>query len=426
MIINCIDIMAGQTVQLIGGREKALDAGAPQDWAARFAPMGEVAVVDLDAALSQGDNSATIEALCQTARCRVGGGIRSVDAARRWLDAGAARVVLGTAATTSVVSKLPRDRVIAALDAVNGEVVVEGWRSKTGQRIEARMDELRPHVSGFLVTFVEREGRMGGIDLERVKQLAEAAGDARLTVAGGITTASEIAALDAMGVDAQVGMAIYTGALDWLDAFAAPLQSDRADGLWPTVVCDVYDRALGLCWSDKESLRRAIETRRGVYRSRSRGLWVKGETSGATQRLLRVDVDCDRDALRFTVAQQAPGFCHEGSMSCWGPLSGLPGLAATLTDRAKNAPPASYTKKLLDDPVLLRNKLLEEAAELAEARTPDDVAWEAADVIYFTWVALARAGVPLDAVSRELDRRTSSVTRRSQPPPQPLAKEKVA
>ena len=414
MIINCIDIMDGQAVQLVGGKDKALDAGDPQEWATRFGPMGEVAVVDLDAALSQGDNSALIESLCSQARCRVGGGIRSVEAAKRWLDAGATRVVLGTAARPDVLSQLPRDRVIAALDAIEGEVVVEGWRTKTGQRIEDRMRELRPYVGGFLVTFVEREGRMGGIDLDRVRELVAAAAGAELTVAGGITSADEIAELDRMGVDAQVGMAIYTGALDWLDAFAAPLKTDRPDGLWATVVCDPYERALGLCWSDASSLRKAIETRRGVYRSRKRGEWVKGETSGATQRLLRVDVDCDRDALRFVVEQKAPGFCHQDTGSCWGPLTGLPSLAERLRSRVQDAPEGSYTKKLIQDPDMLRSKLLEEAAELAEAKTPEEVAWEAADVVYFAWVALARAGVSLDAVQSELERRTRLTTRRSE------------
>ncbi len=421
MIINCIDIMDGQAVQLVGGKETVLEAGSPVDWARRFGPMGEIAVVDLDAALGQGENREQIEALCSQARCRVGGGIRSVAAAKHWLDLGATRVVLGTAAKPEVLSQLPRQRVIAALDAIDGEVVIDGWRTKTGQRIEDLMTELRPYVGGFLVTFVEREGRMGGIDLERVGELVAAADGAQLTVAGGITSAEQIAALDRMGVDAQVGMAIYTGALDWLDAFAAPMKSDRRDGLWATVVCDPYERALGLCWSDRDSLRQAIESRRGVYRSRSRGQWVKGETSGATQRLLRVDVDCDRDALRFVVEQEAPGFCHEQTESCWGPLSGLPSLADRLRSRAMAAPEGSYTKKLLDDPALLRDKLLEEAAELAEARSPADVAWEAADVIYFAWVALARAGVPLDAVNRELDRRMRLTTRRSQDPEENVA-----
>lgn len=412
MIVPSIDLMDGQAVQLVGGKERALEAGDPRPLADRFGVVGEIAVIDLDAALGRGHNREVVEALCRRARCRVGGGIRDVETARRWLDAGAEKIILGTAARPDLLRQLPRERVIAALDAVDGEVVVEGWRTRTGARVEDRMAELRDLVGGFLVTFVEREGRLGGTALDRVQALVAAAGDARLTIAGGVTTAEEIRALDRLGADAQVGMALYTGRLGLAEAFSAPLRSDRPDGLWPTVVVDEHGRALGLAWSDAESLREAIETRRGVYRSRKRGLWIKGESSGATQALLRADLDCDRDALRFTVRQQPPGFCHESTWTCWGDLGGLPTLARRLAARAESAPPGSYTRRLLDDPTLLRAKLLEEAGELADAENPDAVAWEAADLIYFALVAAARAGVPLADIEAELDRRARKVTRR--------------
>jgi phosphoribosyl-ATP pyrophosphohydrolase len=340
---------------------------------------------------------------------RVGGGIRSEDAARRWLDAGARQIIIGTAAQPELLKKLPRERLIAALDAVDGEVVIEGWRTRTGASIEERMQLLREHVGGFLITFVEREGRMQGTALDRVAPLVEAAGDARITFAGGVVSANEIATLDRLGADAQVGMALYTGQLDLAEALTAPLPQGE---LWPTVVVDEHQRALGQCFSNLESVREALRTRRGVYWSRKRGLWRKGEQSGATQELLRIDADCDRDNLRFTVRQRAPGFCHLDTHSCWGELSGLATLAERLATRASQAPPGSYTRKLLDDPALLGNKLREEADELATAEGRDAICWEAADVIYFTLVAMARAGVSLEEVERELDRRALGVTRR--------------
>ncbi len=139
---------------------------------------------------------------------------------------------------------------------------------------------------------------------------------------------------------------------------------------------------------------------------------MKGESSGATQELLAVDLDCDRDALRFTVRQAGAGFCHEDTWTCWGPAGGVPTLARRLAERAAAAPEGSYTHRLLTDPELLRKKLLEEAAELAAAVEPAEVAWEAADVVYFALVAMARAGVGWDAVERELDRRALKVSRR--------------
>ena len=405
MIVPSIDLMGGQAVQLVGGREHALDGGDPMEWCRRFAPVGEIAVVDLDAALDQGDNADVVRSLVRRTRVRVGGGIRDLETAYRWLRAGAERIVIGTAATPEFLRDLPGSRVIVALDAIDGDVVVDGWRTRTGASIEERMEVLGPWTSGFLVTLVEREGRLVGTDLDRARALRAAAGSLDLTLAGGIHTPEEIAALDRMGIDAQVGMALYDGSLSLADAFLAPLRSDRPDGLWPTVVADREGRALGLVYSNRESVTEALASGTGVYWSRSRGLWRKGATSGATQRLIRMDPDCDRDALRFTVEQEGDGFCHRGTAGCWGDLGGLGPLERRVAQRLEAPAATSYTVRLRDDPTLLGEKLREEAAELAEATTPEHVAWEAADLAYFATVALARAGLRWADVARELEGR---------------------
>jgi phosphoribosyl-ATP pyrophosphohydrolase len=415
VIVPSIDLEGGNAVQLVGGATRALDAGDPRPFAERFGRVGEIAVVDRDAALGRGSNRSTILDLVTRARCRVGGGIRSAGDAIAWLDAGASRVVLGTAARPEVLRLLPPERVVIALDALHGEVVVDGWRTRTGHGVEERMRDLAGLAGEFLVTFVEREGRLLGIDLDACAGLARAArtAGAALTVAGGVTTAAEIRELDRLGIDAQVGMALYSGHLDLADAFAAPLISDRADGCWPTVVSDERGMALGLAWSSPASLRLALERGIGAYQSRSRGLWIKGASSGATQALLAVAADCDRDALRFIVRQEEPGFCHRATRTCWGEDRGLGALARRVADRAARAPAGSYSARLLGDPGLLAAKLGEEAAELAAAVLPDEVTHEAADVFYLATVALARAGVPLADVEAELDRRALRLTRRT-------------
>ncbi len=415
MIIPSIDLQGGQTVQLIRGKDKAIDAGDPRPIAAKMALVGEVAVIDLDAAMGTGSNEALIKALLNRARCRVGGGIRDVETALRWLDAGAAKVILGTAATPEVLSKLPRERVIAAVDARDGEVVVEGWKTGTGERALDRIRRLRDFVGGFLMTFVEIEGTLTGLSTDRVKPILEAAGSAKVTAAGGVKTAEEIAALDKLGVDAQVGMALYTGRIHLADALVATLTSDRADGLFPTVVCDESGIALGMAYSNLESLKAAIDEQRGVYHSRTRGLWRKGESSGAVQELLRIDADCDRDTLRFVVRQQGDGFCHNHTPSCWGADWGFASLERRLTalsaDR-NNPADGSYTKRLLADPELLSSKLREEAAELAGATDRENAVAEAADVAYFTMIAMQRWGIPISEVEAELDRRALKISRR--------------
>jgi phosphoribosyl-ATP pyrophosphohydrolase len=412
MIVPSIDLQDGHAVQLVGGERKVLDAGDPRPLARRYGRVGEIAVVDLDAALGSGSNAAVIEDLVELAPCRVGGGVRDVGSAIRWLDRGAVSVVLGTAARPEVLEKLPRERVIAALDARHGEVVVEGWQKRTGARVLERITALRDLVGGFLVTFVEREGRLEGTDLAFAREIRQAAGEAMVTIAGGITTADEVRELDGLACDAQIGMALYTDKLPLAEGFAAPLQSDRADSLWPTLVTDERGVALGLAYSDLASLRTALEQGRGVYHSRSRGLWVKGETSGATQELLRVTADCDRDSLRFTVRQEPPGFCHLDTRTCFGPEHGLGALARRLAERKERAPAGSYTARLFAEPALIGAKLREEAGELAEATARDHVVHEAADVLFFTLATLARHDVDLAEVEAILDRRALKVTRR--------------
>lgn len=413
MIVPSIDLMKGQAVQLIGGREKALDAGDPRPIADRFGIVGETAVIDLDAALGRGSNRDLIRELIERAPCRVGGGIRDVRSAVEWLDAGARKVILGTAARVKVLRDLPKERVIAALDARHDRVVVEGWTKETGARVEDRIVELREHVSGFLITFVEREGRMGGLPMDRVRELVALGAPARVTVAGGVRNPGDVAEADRSGADAQVGMALYTGAFDLAEGFCAPLVSDRADGLWPTMVVNELGVALGLAYSSAESVREAMRLRRGVYYSRSRrGLWVKGETSGNVQELLGIAVDCDRDAIRFTVRQRGVGFCHTGAHTCFGADAGIGGLERTIDERMGAAVPGSYTQRLFEDDGLLRAKLVEEAGELAEAETAGAAAHEAADLLYFALVAARRRGASLADVARSLDVKAMRVTRR--------------
>ncbi|KAL7747678.1 trifunctional histidinol dehydrogenase [Sorochytrium milnesiophthora] len=209
-----------------------------------------------------------------------------------------------------------------------------------------------------------------------------------------------------------------SSALDLGKCLASVLTSDRPDGLFPTVVVDEQGVALGLVYSSIESLSECIRTGTGVYHSRTRGLWYKGLTSGATQELIRLDTDCDRDTLRCMVRQHGPGFCHLGSRTCFGRAHGLTALASTLQRRRQQLSTASvspsYTHRLFTDQALLNAKILEEAKELVD--TPmsngDEVAWETADVIYFALVKAFASGLSLVDVEKQLDRRACKVTRR--------------
>ena len=216
-----------------------------------------------------------------------------------------------------------------------------------------------------------------------------------------------MAALDRLGLDAQVGMALYTGRLDPAEAFAACMDFDKGGGRLPCVVEDAAGRVRMLAWQTPESLRQALSTGRGVYWSRSRGeVWVKGATSGNTQRLLRARADCDRDTVLFTVDSPGPA-CHTGAGSCFGPLDfRLDDLEAVIAGRLAAAPPGSYTARLMADPALLDAKLREETEEVVEARErPGDLVWECADLLYHLLARMAAGGVRLGQVEAELGRR---------------------
>lgn len=201
--------------------------------------------------------------------------------------------------------------------------------------------------------------------------------------------------------------------MSWM-RLSPPLVSDRPDGLFPTVVSSWTQggKSLGLVYSSEESIRESIITGKGVYQSRKHGLWRKGETSGATQDLVSIRMDCDSDCLEYSVIQHGAGFCHLDRWSCFGGLSGLAALENTLKARLQSAPVGSYTRRLFDDPELLKSKIMEEADELCTAQAKDAVAFEAADLLYFALVRCVAAGVGMTDIEQSLDKKARKITRR--------------
>ena len=218
MIIPCIDLMGGKVVQLVQGRDKALEAGSAAEMLERFARFPQRQVIDLDAAIGNGSNDELVGFLASKAVCRVGGGVRSAERARRLAGHGAYKIIVGTAALNQpvleeIVAAVGRDRLIIALDSKAGKVVVQGWRKATDAVAEDLIGQLEPYCSGFLCTYVDKEGLLEGTDLGWFRRL-RAATSLELTAAGGITTMEEIRELQRLDIHAALGMAIYTGKLD--------------------------------------------------------------------------------------------------------------------------------------------------------------------------------------------------------------------
>lgn len=227
MLIPSIDLQGGRIVQLVQGETLALEAPDPEPWLARFARFPRVQLIDLDAAKGEGENAELVAMICARLPCRVGGGIRTVDRAEAVLDAGAHAVIVSSALfqegavdlgfASVLADAIGTERVIAAVDSRGGHVAIHGWRTVLPVTAVDAVRALEPYCGEFLYTHVDTEGLMRGTDMEAILAVRRATAR-RVTAAGGITTRDEIDRLHAEGVDAVVGMAIYTGQLP-LDGF---------------------------------------------------------------------------------------------------------------------------------------------------------------------------------------------------------------
>lgn len=218
MIVPCIDLMGGKVVQLVQGREKVLEADDPLEMLRRFAAFPQIQVIDLDAAIGSGSNDDLVELVARHATCRIGGGVRSGERARKLVEQGAYRVIVGTAAFNrpvleEITAAIGPERVVIALDSKHGQIVIKGWRESVPLSAEDVIHDLEPFCSGFLCTYVDKEGMLQGTDLDWFRRL-RAATDHELTAAGGITTFEEIEALERLHIHAALGMAIYKGRLN--------------------------------------------------------------------------------------------------------------------------------------------------------------------------------------------------------------------
>ena len=226
MLIPSIDLQGGRIVQLVQGEKLALASDDIEAWIAKCTGWPKVQLIDLDAAKGHGSNDGLVARICGRLPCRLGGGIRSVERARAALALGATHVIVSsalfrdgivdTAFARELAANVGRERIIAAVDSKAGRVVIHGWRTALPLTAVEAIGALEPFVGGFLYTHVDKEGLLQGTDLAAIARIRDAT-SREVTAAGGITTLEEIDHLDRIGVDAVVGMALYTGRLPWPD-----------------------------------------------------------------------------------------------------------------------------------------------------------------------------------------------------------------
>ncbi|MBR6142928.1 MAG: bifunctional phosphoribosyl-AMP cyclohydrolase/phosphoribosyl-ATP diphosphatase HisIE [Treponema sp.] len=428
MVISSIDLKDGHVVQLKNGKDLVLQRDDSDALIDEFNKYGEVAIIDLDAALRNTDekgntkNTELLKSLLRRGNVRVGGGIRDVKKARQLISLGAEKVIIGSAAWNAsrkdgepilntafldeLVKAIGRQRIIISVDAINGKIAVKGWTETANISLIEGAREAEKYASELLFTCVEKEGCMQGTDMGMVKELRNAV-KCRVVAAGGVNSLEQVVELERMGCDVQLGMALYTGVVSLKDSFIECLDWKKTDGMIPVIAQSEAGEVLMMGYANKDAFERTFKDGKLTFFSRTRkALWTKGETSGHFLQLVKLRADCDRDTVLATVIPHG-GACHTGSWTCFtsepDAKSNMERLYATIADRFANPKPGSYTATLNDKRV--REKVMEEAEELTEAEGKDEVVWEAADLLYFVSVLMYKEGVNWQDVYNELDKR---------------------
>ena len=427
MVISSIDLKNGHVVQLKNGKELVLQRDDADALIAQFDMFGEVAVIDLDAALGNIDakgnteNTHLLKSLLHRGNVHTGGGIRSVKRAKELISLGAEKVIIGSAAWKSnpvagesvlneeflneLAAAIGKDRIIISVDAINGKIAVKGWTETVDIPLVEGAKQAEKFCSELLFTCVEKEGCMQGTNMDYVRALREAV-KCRVVVAGGVSSVQEIKELEKLHCDVQLGMALYTGKVDLKEAFVECLDFEKSP-LIPMIAQSVNGEVLMQGYVNAEAVRKSFDCGRLTFWSRSRNeLWTKGDTSGDVLQVVRMRADCDRDCVLATVLPTGPA-CHTGSWTCFTSAvdekSSMGRLYNVIADRFANPKPGSYTATL--DNKRVREKVEEEAEELCEAEGKEEVIWEAADLLYFVNVLMYKEGVSWKDVYDELDRR---------------------
>lgn len=411
MLIPSIDLMSNQAVQLEQGQKKIIARDDVLALTKKFALLSDIAVIDLDAALNQGNNHQLIAQILQITSARVGGGIRTVEKAKELIDLGAAKVIIGSSVfqnkninkelLTQLIAAIGRDKISIALDSINEEIVVDGWRQKTGLNLFETLPQLEDFCGEFLITCVEKEGLMQGTNLALYQRLRKLT-PCKITAAGGISSLEEIQTLSKSEINVQLGMSLYTGKISLEDAFIATLRFDK--GLIPTITIDEFGQVLMLAYMNIESLQQTLQKSQMHYYSRSRQeIWHKGSTSGSYQYLTKIRPDCDGDTLLAVVRQQKKA-CHQDSYSCFDQQNfTLKHLEKVIQQRLASGDQRSYTASLTKKRV--REKIIEESQELVAAKNTEEIIWEAADVLYHLLTLINQEQIPLKTIENELLRR---------------------
>ena len=370
-----------------------------------------VHVVDIDSAKGTGSNLDLIEKIAGMGTIWVGGGIRTLEKARRLLKV-AARVVVST--QLSLLKELPASKTVLAVDIDDNYNILTNGRTKTTDT--SIFDVIKEYCSFteiMSITFHDHEGLISGIPQEHLKKILAFFNEfspIKVVVAGGIASVNEVKHLNSLGVSCQLGSALWSGKITLPDLYISAIDNEKSNKLnkfkellIPCVIVEDTDRCLGLVYMNKEAIESSVLTRKATFYSRDRQeLWIKGMTSGNTFEVLTLAINCDETSLLMKV--KGEHFCHLNRKSCFSAET-IFNLKDIYKHVAKSSLKNGYTNRLVNYKGLLQMKLMEEAQELAFANSMSDNISETADLLYFVITWLVSKGITIDEVEKELNSR---------------------
>jgi phosphoribosyl-ATP pyrophosphohydrolase/phosphoribosyl-AMP cyclohydrolase len=448
--IPTIDIHRGKAVLVLNGKVTE-EIGDPIELAEYLSIHSTIQVTDLSRAFGdKEDNREIIKKICQKTPCYVAGGIRTYDDAIEMLNSSAKRVTISTNALPELLSKLHKNRIIAAFDIdENYMMIVKGRQEKIKESLFDRLEKIHQYIELICVTFHVTEGTNLGIPMDQVDYIKNYLNSKykhiKLTVAGGINSIKQIEALHERQINSQFGYALWKKQFTLGEVFISMLNSDKQkqwitthtplnEPLFPTIIIRETGKVLGLVYVTAESLKMSVDTRVATFWSRDKsqkllsngsntssevnlpgnnGIWIKGETSGNKFTVKKVIFSCDQTSLLMVVDSSNNVFCHTGKESCFefrNPVtSDLREFSTYLLNRLDTCNQQNtYTKQLIESPSLIRYKLVEEILELIVANK-DNIIHESADVLYFLMMYLMHHKINVGDVLDELTRRRYKV-----------------
>lgn len=424
--IPTLDISKGKAVLVRHGNVYKI-LGDPMEKAKFIAINEHFQVIDIDAAKGEGDNKALIKEITKKYPCYVGGGIRTYQGAVDFLNSSARRVIISTAISAELISKIPKDRLIVAFDVNEKNAVYkQGRKGIMDKNLFQLLDEYASHIEMITITFHQAEGTCNGIPEEQVREIKKYLMDhdynIKLVVAGGIATIDEVGRLIDLGVVPQFGSGFWNGKFTLGDVYQCICEKVlklkhieyNNEPLIPTIVQSIDGQNLGLVFSKPDTVKLSADARVATFFSRdTSGLWIKGATSGNFHRISAIHYCCDGSSLRFIVDSCNNKFCHTGAESCFGyndpARASLRSIQSLIRSKVDSDDEKSYTRALLKDGFKIQSKVLEEAQELVCAKTHEDIAHESADLIYFMMMLLQQRKIDIEDVERELNKRKFTI-----------------